>query len=274
MAFFTKPVFEVFGQSDQKRIFEEMTKILLAPHPDRWLGLLVDSGFMQEAFPELQAVVDFKTQIKSKALWPHTVKVVKQAPAKPVLRWAALFHDVGKPVTVREFRQEVTFHGHEVVGAEIWEGVADRLKVSEAFKQDVSMIIRESGSLVELKRPGVTDKALRRFVRKVGPHLENIYQFTMADMTSKWSYKLEKMKADTKAVKARIDKIIEEDSVVELKLPKGTGTLLIDSLGLKGKALGDMMEVLTDKLISGELGLDSNFVQEAAKIVAERDKNA
>lgn len=258
----------------KERVFEETTKILLSENPERGFKLMKDTGLLGEAFPELQAVVDFKTKKKSKDLWPHVMKVAGQVPADPVLRWAALFHDVGKPAVVREFHKKVTFHGHETVGAKIWEQVADRLKVSNEFKEQVAMVIRESGGLVELKKPGVTDKALRRFIRKVGPHLENIFQFTMADMTSKHPHKLRKMKRDTQAVKARIDKIVKEDNIVELKLPKGTGTLLMDSLGLQGKALGDMMKQLTSMLVDGDITLESNFVQEAAKILAEQKKNA
>ncbi len=254
----------------KERIFEETTKILVAKRPDLGLKLLVDSGLLNEVFPELQAVVEFKTQQKSKALWAHVVQVVGQTPPDPVLRWAALFHDVGKPPVVREFRKEVTFHGHEVAGAEIWDQVADRLKVSNEFKERVSMVIRESDSLVELKKSGVTDKALRRFIRRAGPHLDNIFQFTMADMTSKWPKKLATMKRKTKAVKKRIDKIIKDDNVAELKLPKNTGTLLMQSLNIKGgRLLGEIMKCLTQKLIDGELKLGDDFVSEGEVILSE-----
>jgi hypothetical protein len=52
----------------------------------------------------------------------------------------------------------------------------------------------------------------------------------------------------------------------KLKLPPKTGNALMDNLGLHGKALGDVMKALTQKLLDGELTLESNFVEEAKKI--------
>jgi putative nucleotidyltransferase with HDIG domain len=47
------------------------------------------------------------------------MQVVKQAPCRLRVRWAALLHDVGKPATVSvdTERKKLIFHAHENVGA-------------------------------------------------------------------------------------------------------------------------------------------------------------
>jgi len=254
----------------KERVFEEVTKILMSWEPTRGFEVMIKTGLFAEVFPELQAVVDFKTKKQSKDLWPHTAQVVEQTPKDPVLRWAALFHDVGKPHTVRE-KGKVSFHGHEAKGAEIWNGVADRLKVSNKFKEQVGMVIGESGNFTSITNNrfvSVTDTAVRRFIRKVGvDHLENIFKFTLADMTTKNERKKARQQRALRRLKERMDELIEKDNVAEIKLPKGTGHILMDSLGLKGKMLGDMMQQLTQKLVDGELPVDANFAAEAAKII-------
>lgn len=255
-----------------ERIFEEVTKILLSSSPSRGFKLMKDTGILKEIFPELQEVADFETERQSKDLWKHVMEVVDQSPQDSVIRWAALFHDVGKPETVDEGEEQVTFHNHEEVGFKIWEKVAERLKTGNDFKEKVAAIIRESGNFVELKNKDVTDKALRRFVRKVGPHLDNIFQFAMVDMTSKHPEKIERMKKETQDLKNRIDNIIECDNIVELKLPSGTGDLLMKELNLKpSPELGNLMKILTQKLVDGDINLKSDFVKEAKDVINESE---
>lgn len=255
----------------KERVFEEMTKILVAPQADNGLKLLASTGLLAEVFPELEVVRTFQTKFQSKDLWDHVCKVVVQTPPDPVLRWAALFHDVGKPDTVREFKGEVSFHGHEARGAEIWEEVANRLKVGNDFKEKVRVIIAESGqftSLTDNSRREVTEKAVRRFIRNVGEeNLDNIYKFTMADMTTSNDAKRARMQTALTNLKNRIDDIIEKDNIPQIKLPKGLGLEISEALGIKpGPMLGVIMKMLLQKRIDGIIDANADFIQEAKNI--------
>lgn len=252
----------------QERVFEEMTKLLKEPYVKNALVTLDRTGLLVEIFPELQKVISFKTKGQSKDLWDHVCKVVEQTDADAVQRWAALFHDVGKPSTVRDEDGEVSFHGHESAGALIWENVAIRLKTSREFRDKVSIVIQESGNFTDLTNNrvrDVTDKAVRRFIKKVGQeNLENIYKFTLADMTTQNIEKRERMRTALKNLKVRMNKLIEDDKFLELKLPKGTGLLVCEVLKIKpGRELGEVMDRLNQMLVDGFLEPDEEDMRGA-----------
>lgn len=251
---------------EEEFILIGMNKILTGTQPYVDLNILWDSGWLKEVFPELEQMARFRSKSKSKNLWKHVLKVVENCPSDPVFRWAALFHDIGKPVVYSERKGKVTFAGHEVKGAEIWLDVAKRMYAPKKFTESVEVIIRESGAFVELKDENakgiLTDTAVRRYMRRVFPHLDNIFRFVMADMTTMWDKKIDKMKRETRDFMNRMDKITGADKVEAAKprLPKGTGSLLMKEFGIKGKALGDMMSYLTKGLKEGKLSVEDNFV--------------
>ena len=65
-------------------------------------------------------------------MWDHTKQVVRQTVGRPLVRWAALLHDIGK-VPTRTFTPDgVHFHGHAEVGARMFDKVVKRF----AFARD------------------------------------------------------------------------------------------------------------------------------------------
>jgi hypothetical protein len=58
--------------------------------------------------------------------------------------------------------------------------------------------------------------------------------------------------------KERIEKLIKEDNLPVLKLPKGTGMVVAKTLGIKpGPQLGKVMQKLNQLLIDGEINPDN-----------------
>lgn len=261
---------------EDELVFDGMTKILLGARPTEALNTLWDSGWLREVFPELERMARFRSRSKSKDLWKHVLQVVENCPTDPVFRWAALFHDVGKPVCYREKRGKVSFVGHEAKGAEIWQRVAKRMGTTKHFTECVTMIVKESGSFVELKnenlKGNLSDAAIRRYVKKTDGHLDNIFRFVLADMTTMWDRKLDKMRRDTRAFMKRIDELLVADykESQKPKVPKKMGNLLMEQLDITGGLLlGKVMQGLTQKLVAGELTLESDFVSEGRKILDE-----
>ena len=60
-----------------------------------------DAGVLGALLPELEATVDFSQEAgrRHKDVWEHTKQVVRQAVPRPIVRWAALLHDIGKVKT-------------------------------------------------------------------------------------------------------------------------------------------------------------------------------
>ncbi|MDP9483437.1 MAG: hypothetical protein M3P84_09465, partial [Chloroflexota bacterium] len=98
-----------------ERMAAELARILAAPQPSIGLRLLESTGLLRWIAPELAAQRGVpQNKIPGEDLWDHTVRSVDAAPAdRPVVRLAALVHDIGKPSTFAEDR----FVGHDSVGA-------------------------------------------------------------------------------------------------------------------------------------------------------------
>lgn len=245
--------------------------ILVQPDPTLALIRYVGSGDMAKNFPELQELVEFKTKGVSKHLWSHVLQVVKNVPADNlVLRWAALFHDVGKPATLREEEGEVTFYGHEPAGEKIWYRVAGRMNIDKTFKENVGLLIRHHLKFSALTGgPGLTPRAIRRFLKLAGDQYENLYSLAVADITSANEEILLRNQQRCADLKKRIAKLIEDDKKVAPKLPKGAGHILWDALGLSGPELGRVMGLLTEKLRQGEEITLVNIAHKAALLLME-----
>ena len=99
----------------RERIFEELTKLLC--HADASL-LLQLQPILARAIPQLGPTMGFAQRSPHHAydVFTHIAHVVEAVPAEPVLRWAALLHDVGKPAC---FTTDETgrghFYGHPVI---------------------------------------------------------------------------------------------------------------------------------------------------------------
>jgi poly(A) polymerase len=248
----------------KERVFEEMSKLLMTKDPTSGLELMVESGLMRHLFPEIQSLVDFKQnqgEWHSKLVWPHTLEVVRNSPAILSLRWSAFVHDVAKPETYEETEDGVHFIGHEWKGALIWDRIAKRLRVSKNFQKHVHFLVREHLQLSALAgAPVLTDRAIRRFVHRVGDKMNDLILLSMADITSKRPDRVAKMKGRIAELKERIEKLLLEDSIPKIALPKGTGLVVAEALGIKpGPQLGEVMSKLKQMLIDGEATMDSDF---------------
>src|SRR3954463_15939497 len=103
---------------------------IMAPALGQGLQWLHDAGVLAVLLPELEATVDFSQEAgrRHKDVWEHTKQVVRQSVPKPLVRWSALLHDIGKvPTRVLLPDGRVTFHRHAEVGARMFEPIARRL---------------------------------------------------------------------------------------------------------------------------------------------------
>ncbi|HYM65010.1 MAG TPA: HD domain-containing protein [Candidatus Sulfotelmatobacter sp.] len=158
-----------------ERIRNELLRILSTKNPYEGVILLKETGLLKYILPELLEGIDV-SQIRpgrhhTTDVFTHNLLSLKFCPSEsPLVRFAALLHDVGKPkVASLDKDGFVIFHNHEVVGARIAEIICDRLKFSKKEKEKIVTLIRwHMFSINE----NVTDTAVRRFIRKIG--VENV----------------------------------------------------------------------------------------------------
>lgn len=133
-------------QVSRERWVQEMDKLLVSESPEKGLKVLSDSYILKFMLPELwvQVGYDQDSPYHDLTLWEHTMATVSKAPLDADLRWAALLHDVGKVFTRTTNKKGYSnYLMHDIVGAEVAEGIALRLKWSNQRRETVVKTIRE-----------------------------------------------------------------------------------------------------------------------------------
>jgi putative nucleotidyltransferase with HDIG domain len=123
-----------------ERVSAELEKLLAARRPSIGFGLMAETGLLEVLLPELAAQRGVpQNKIEGEDLFDHTLGSVDAAPAdRPVVRLAALLHDLGKPSTI----EDGPFRGHEVVGADMAQRLLERLHTPRAAIDRVVRLVR------------------------------------------------------------------------------------------------------------------------------------
>jgi tRNA nucleotidyltransferase (CCA-adding enzyme) len=164
-----------------ERVRDELDKMLRAPHPSVGLELLRESGLLAVWLPELARCRGVpQNRFHAYDVYDHSLHVCDAAPAaKPVVRWAALLHDIGKPDTRVERNGEGTFYDHQHVGAELASRLLERLRFPHATQERIVHLIREH---MFDYRPEWSDGTVRRWLRRVGPeNIADLFDLRIAD---------------------------------------------------------------------------------------------
>ena len=167
-----------------------------------------------------------------------------------MLRLAALLHDIGKPRT-REFTPEgVTFHHHEVVGAEMAEARLRALRYPSHTIAEVRQLVYLHLRLHSY-RLGWTDKAVRRYVRDAGALLGKLNTLVRSDCTTRNPRRAAQLSARIDELEARIRELAAHEELMALR-PALNGNQVMEHLGIGpgpdvGRALDHLMEIRLDE---------------------------
>jgi tRNA nucleotidyltransferase (CCA-adding enzyme) len=161
-----------------ERIADEVLKLLRAERPSIGFALLAETGVLGEIWPELlegDGVVQNRWHRFD--VWRHSLATLDAAPAgDPVLRLAALLHDVGKPRT----KQGPHFYRHEILGETLAREMLERLRFSHETTETVAALVRHHMYVADAQFAPAT---IRRFIRRVGPAtLEPLFALRQADV--------------------------------------------------------------------------------------------
>lgn len=227
---------------------------LLGPHAGCGLQLLADIGALVLMVPEATAMMGFhkSCSVHHKDIWAHTLEVIEKCPQSLVVRWSALMHDTGKILTRTVSKGKVHFFGHEAVGAMLMQGVAARLELADALRDRVTYVIAHHAR-ANAYLGDWTDSAVRRLVKELGEHLEDVLAFSRSDWSTKRAGRIAEVKTLTRELATRIPTIVAADSRVP-PLPKGLGTYVLAETGLApGPWLGRIQQWLEAQCDAGTL---------------------
>jgi tRNA nucleotidyltransferase (CCA-adding enzyme) len=232
----------------QERIREEMDKLLLAPGAASALSLLHETGILRRVLPELaQTYGVSQNRFHAYDVFHHTLAALAAAPAEqPLVRLAALFHDLGKPVT-REIRGErVTFFNHQAAGAGLADAAMRRLRYSTENRQAVGHLVRHH---MFHYRPEWTDAAVRRFLAAVGAeYLPDLFALRAADTMGNGLRR--HLAPELVELRTRIEREISRLNAVSLRDLAIGGRELMEHLSLEpGPEVGRLLRSLLAEVI-------------------------
>ncbi|HET7274405.1 MAG TPA: CCA tRNA nucleotidyltransferase [Longimicrobiaceae bacterium] len=163
-----------------ERIREELIKVMALPCPAGALQLYADSGVLREIYPEIQRCIGLPDGEHAGDVFTHLLSVVDLCPPKlPLLRLAALLHDVGKSATAVEVDGTLTFPDHAAAGAAMAREILRRLKASNASTDRVVHLVAQHSGVPEA---GASTLEIRRWLRVVGAeYAPDLYRLRLAD---------------------------------------------------------------------------------------------
>jgi tRNA nucleotidyltransferase (CCA-adding enzyme) len=161
-----------------ERIRQELEKILMSPCPAAGVIALKDIGALAWTIPELQPAIGFEqNRYHIHDVFEHTMAVLDRTPDDRVLRWAALFHDIGKPHTLSvDHGGERHFYLHEISSTDLSWKRMEQLKFSHEDMKRISLIVRHHMRPLNCGPAGV-----RRLIRDLGDNLGLWRAFKDAD---------------------------------------------------------------------------------------------
>jgi putative nucleotidyltransferase with HDIG domain len=257
------------GHLSGERIGAELGKLLAAPRPSVGLRLAEATGLLAVISPDLAAQRGIpQNKIPGEDLWEHTLRTVDAAPPdRPVIRLAALLHDIGKPSTLAGGR----FHHHEIVGAQLADAFLRRLRYPRSAAEDVIRLVRHHMFTVD---PDATDAAVRRFIKRIGrDHVDVLFALRRADDIGSG---MSPDDPEQDAFRARVNAELAAEAALDRYALVIDGHDLMRDLDLEpGPTLGRILESLVDLVMEDPaLNERATLVLLAQGMLADMDTGA
>ncbi|MDE6007339.1 MAG: CCA tRNA nucleotidyltransferase [Muribaculaceae bacterium] len=251
---------ERIGIITKERINDELGKIMRSSKPSIGFKLLDRAGLLELIFPALCDLkgVEIMEGKGHKDNFNHTLQVLDQVAEKSDnewLRWAALLHDIGKPVTKRyDEKLGWTFHNHNFVGEKMIPRLFRKMKLpmNEKMKY-VAKLVGLHMRPQSVGEEGVSDSGVRRLITDAGDDLEDLMLLAEADITSKNPAKVRRQLDGFTRLRERMGQINDADALRKWKNPIN-GYELMEHFHLPpGHELALIKDAVKEAILEGKI---------------------
>lgn len=268
----------------KERILDELNKIMLTRYPSKGFVDLQRAGLLQILLPELSAldIVEKRMGRAHKNNFYHTLEVVDNVAAhsdKLWLRWAALFHDIGKTRS-KQWDNQLgwTFHNHNIIGAKMIPGIFRRMKMPMGAEMKyVKKLVDLHMRPIAIADEEVTDSAVRRLLNDAGDDIDDLMTLCEADITSKNALRKQRFLDNFRIVREKLEELKEKD-YKRLLQPCIDGNEIMEMFNLRpsaevGELKKSLKQAVLDNVVPNEREpLMKLLEKKAAEMGLERKK--
>jgi len=250
-----EPTLDTFRKVSAERVRDEWVKTMKARRPSRAFDVMRRTGILGVTCPELLEGWGMEqNKYHAYDVWRHGMECMDACAgagkSDPILRIAALLHDVGKPRSRAhsDKTNDWTFYDHERIGAEIAEPICTRLRFSNDERARIVDLVRHH--LFHYSAEW-SDATVRRWIRRVGKdRVQDLYAINEADVRGKGkdcSLDL----AALAGLKAHVEKVLLAGDALSTRDLRVNGRDLMQELGVKpGRLVGELLEALLEAVVS------------------------
>ena len=171
---------------------------------------------------------------------------------KMEIRFAALVHDIAKPVTRKiDPVKGYTFHGHDAIGERMLNKVAKRLRLSNQLAGYIKKLTLLHLRPIAIAKSEVSDSAVRRLMVAAGEEIEDLMTLCRADITTKNPNRVKRYLKNFDLVEEKMKTVMSKDSAKTFQSPV-RGKEIMEIFKIKeGKLVGELKKSVEEAILEG-----------------------